>query len=704
MMPGGSRWLWMGLLFVGAAARGVYSGRDPPAASPDHVRHTPAAPAGHPIASPQPTAPIGHGPFPPKVEPVQLPALGPLGEAGCSTQIDVQSVGREPGVTVLLAWGTTMPDAGACPGPLAVRCSGLLQPGASWRFVGADLPADTHSGILFSFNVRALRAIGGGEGVQTVADYLCKTLALGGLADCAAYGDFRMAYEEGKTFAGVPLGRAYGPDFVATVHRRCQPASDIDRAAEAAYAGLAGRELGQVDRVFGVSTYYATPIYGDWAGRYSMLHVQNGDVDEVSVEVWLQALGECNQPHLCQRFSLVPGVSMTIDLGPCTGSGWRGSAWVHGRGSSGHSRLAVVADGLGADSLTSYAAVPADLRYSPDSRPLFSAGSPVLYAPMPFSPRNGWRIHLYVVNLSDVDTARVKATFVSRTGRRVLAIRDAAICPRGVQALTLTPADSLEDSGDVPLGMVRVESLPWQPPGGRLVQPPNISAVAELVRPESAGSTGPPTVAFELLPEQRAFDWPVGAGSGGLTSGVGRLAVPGLEQVPGDSGDSTAIVVANLVPVAGATRIVLALFDANGPVAIRCMTLGAEEVAVIDLATWAKPAPRFRGGAVISAVSWSHPVPALDPGQPPVRNLVGLAALVLRHGPRAAAAAAAGDHLAAVMAIPMRTDDTAALPDMTGLPPDPVTCPPVPPVGWSFVDDGAPWRRIFLPYASRPRW
>ena len=166
-------------------------------------------------------------PCPPTVDPnrqlgmqVHLPILNYIGnDDRCNTWIEVQNVGSEPVKAVLVTWG----EPGFCPpqaaGPLKVECTGLLKPGSTWNFVDNQIPTGSKSGMLFKFSTRQLSddgldAIFGFDDI--FADLMCETLFFGVVGDCDDYRRFKKAYNEGGTFAGIPLDLAAG--FAAGRH------------------------------------------------------------------------------------------------------------------------------------------------------------------------------------------------------------------------------------------------------------------------------------------------------------------------------------------------------------------------------------------------------------------------------------------------------------------------------------------------------
>ena len=145
-------------------------------------------------------------------------------------------VGDESRKAVLVTWG----EPGFCPpqcaGPLKVECTGLLKPGSTWNFLGAQVPTGSKSGILFKFTASQLSEIGldlrGFDDI--VADYMCETLFFGVVGDCDDYRRFKKAYNEGLEFAGIPHGhRQSATGFLAVDVLRALPGRrDAGRGGE----------------------------------------------------------------------------------------------------------------------------------------------------------------------------------------------------------------------------------------------------------------------------------------------------------------------------------------------------------------------------------------------------------------------------------------------------------------------------------------
>ncbi len=683
-----------GMVGGAVAARGA--GAEP---FPDNFRGTVpprcwSGAAGAPTTPPTATPAPDGGPFPPLVHPVHVPVLNYEGHHElCRSWIAVQSIGDEPGKAVLLVWRDATDCAPRCSGPLAVECSGLIRPGGSWIFQGAALPAAARSGIVYSFNARLLSEIGVDPGFDdVVADLLCETLFFGVKDDCDDFGRFRDAYEQGGEFAGIPLARAYGPALAAEVRRACPGDRSKVMTATSGYAGISGPKFGGFDRVFDVSSYHATLVYGDRDGSHTVVYVQNGGEHCASVEVWVQSLDECRQTRLCDAFSLAQGTTVVVDAADCVGPEWEGTAWLNST-----EPLAIAVDVIGSDALMTYTAVPAELRYAIDQPPLFSEGSPVAYGPLIYGPNQGWEGRVHVQNLSSGVTARVRAFFLDAAGSPVVRPREAWICPRGTETFGLAVTDGWPDP---PYGSVRVESWQGVSADGKTVEPPNISAVVDLQRNGGARDrAAPETLVYNLLSEQRSFDWPAGNRRGGTESGVGLIAIPSLLNEAGQLGVTTELAVANLVPNPGFTNVAILVYDRNGAVDARCRQLRQLEVAYIDAGAWGHLSPGFSGSALISAVGWRHPVPDLPRGAE--RNLVGLAAVVVQRGGHGGRpdGELAGDVSGATTGVPVRragpglvsalNDDTAG-----GL-----GCPPLPENVPTATPDLV--RPVFLPMGWR---
>jgi hypothetical protein len=197
---------------------------------------------------------------------------------------------------------------------------------------------------------------------------------------------------------------------------------------------------------------------------------------------------------------------------------------------------------------------------------------------------------------------------------------------------------------------VRAESQSWFAPGSPGVEAPNIQAIAQLIQYQDIGRTSAQEgMAYNMLPEHMVFEWQLGAGRGGLESGVGRIAIPTFARSLG-SGLTTEVSIQNVVPQPGFTDYVLLIYDQNGLVDSVCQKLGDYEVEYVDLANWAYLHPGFRGSAVISATFWEH---ELQLAGGAARNLVGLAAVRVERSGTTLGFPVPGDESAASIGFPL---------------------------------------------------
>ena len=292
---------------------------------------------------------------------VHLPIFNYLGQDNvCSTWIEAQNLGAQPSKISIVTWGAP----GFCPpqaaGPLKVECSGLLSPGSTWNFIGAQIPVGAKSGIAFSFTAAQFSELGIDLGFDdVVADYMCERLHFSVVGDHDAYRRFKKAYDEGGIFQDVPLDQVYGSPLGIEVLRTCP--SDLTPGADvtAKYTGISEHMLGIADPLFGGYGYYAPLIYAGRAGLNSLLYIQNGGLQCSSVEIWFKAQDDCLRSRICDVVTLSPGETFQYDASLCVGAGWQGSAWLRST-----QPLGLVVDIAGRDILMSYTSKPAELRYA----------------------------------------------------------------------------------------------------------------------------------------------------------------------------------------------------------------------------------------------------------------------------------------------------------------------------------------------------
>ena len=125
--------------------------------------------------------------------------------------------------------------------------------------------------------------------------------------------------------------------------------------------------------------------------------------------------------------------------------------------------------------------------------------------------------------------------------------------------------------------------------------------------------------------------------------------------------------------VAGETDVAVLLYDRNDLVATRCRTLGAREVAYLDLGAAGITPSGLLGDAVVSATAWRHPEPGSG------RNLLGLAAVAVHRTGVGRGIDIPGDEVAVTAGIPLRQPPTrpaAGADDCPAPAPPPLPPPP----------------------------
>ncbi|RME44927.1 MAG: hypothetical protein D6791_12040 [Chloroflexi bacterium] len=400
----------------------------------------------------------------------------------------------------------------------------------------------------------------------------------------------------------------------------------MDAPVVSAYSGIAGNMLGAADPVFGGGQtgfmFYAPLLYADQDGLNSWIYIQNAGLECTSVEIWLKQQGECIRSTIDEIPALAPGETYQYNVSDLMGPFWQGNAWIRTSVPA-----AIVVDNWSNEVLMTYHGKPAELNFTFDpNAAFFTAGSQVNYGPLIYREHQGWNTNIQVQNLSSVVNAKVKVYFLDNSGDIIKTVVD-WICPRGTQTFPLAVIDGLPGNW---VGSVRVESQEWWSPGDPEVPPPNIVSIAELIRWDGPAQTvlleG---VAYNLFPEQQAFDWQIGADPGGLASGVGLIGIPSfLNNIGGggETGLTTELAIANLVPKPGFTDFAIYIYDQNGLLDYVCEKLNEKQVEYINVADdWNYINDGFKGSAVISAVFWEHPVFSGTGNFQ--RNLVGLAAV-----------------------------------------------------------------------------
>jgi len=533
---------------------------------------------------------------------LQLPVVG---ARDCEGWIQVQNVGATDTKALLMYWG----EPGFCPpqaaGPLKSECSGLLAPGSAWSFTAGQLPPGARSAVVYSLSTQRIEVQPGT--FVPFADVVCNAAFYGVVGDWYDWLLFDTAYRQGGTWGGLDFGKHQGEPLAAVVNRSCPDPTDPNVTVNAAYTGISSDMEGARDPRFSGYTYYAPLVFADQGGLNSALLIQNSGEECTSLEIWFKDQENCLRSILGDVLTVAPGETVRFDPNTVVGPNWVGSAWIRGS-----QPLGIVIDTLGANHFTSYVGVTADV-WSLD----WSYGNQVSYLPLTYSEYQGWDTAIQVQNLSATYAAKVKVYFLDRSGGVITTLMD-WICPRGSQTFFLPLIDNIPGNW---VGSARVESQEWVTPGGPMVDPPRIHAVALMEKWADPQRTARrEAVAYNGQSESLLFDWALGAGHGGTASGSAVMAVPLIAK--DYRGITTELAITNLVPKPGFTDFAVFLFDQNGLLDYFCQKLNEKQVEYIDLASWGAINPRFMGSAVISAMFWEHNV--FDASGQFQRNLVGL--------------------------------------------------------------------------------
>ena len=566
----------------------------------------------------------------------------------CDAWIEVQNVGTENTAVALVVWG----EPGFCPaqaaGPLKIECTGLLKPGSTWNFNDGQMPTGSKSGMLFSFSTKMLSDYGLDEIFgfdDTISSLLCETAFFGVVGDADDWRRFKLAFDQGTVFAGIPMDLAHGQPIAVEVLRRCS-GPDHPGQISSKYNALSGTRFGVYDPVYGGFANYAPIVYGNALGFETTLYVQNTGLSCSSVEVWFQQQDNCLRPYICEVVTLSPGETMQYQASDCIGPGWVGSAWLRTS-----QPVAVVVDHVSPGLLMSYSGTATELKYAFEGDPFYTLGSTVAFGPLVFSEYQGWDTGIQVQNLSTTTAAKVKVYFNDRSGDIITTLVD-WVCPRGSQTFYLPAIATLPGNW---VGSVRVESQEWFTPGGPIVPAAGITAVAQLINyADVQHLSANQAIAYNLLSEFDGTDWQIGSGYGGRESGVAVLAVPSLLKDLEGSGVTTELAIANLVQKPGFTDFAIHIYDQNGYIDFVCEKLADKQVEYIDLQTWGYINPGFKGSAIISATYWEHDV--FSPEGEFMRNLVGLGAVSIERTGTTFVQNVPGDQAAGSAAIPVFGD------------------------------------------------
>ncbi|MCB0217881.1 MAG: hypothetical protein KDH92_14660, partial [Chloroflexi bacterium] len=280
----------------------------------------------------------------------------------------------------------------------------------------------------------------------------------------------------------------------------------------------------------------------------------------------------------------------------------------------------------------------------------------VAYGPLMYSEYQGWDTGVQVQNLSEVADAKVKVYFLDRSGDVITTLVD-WICPRGSQTFFLPVVADLPGAW---VGSIRIESQDWWTPGTNPIGAPNIIGVATLMKYSDVARTETQeAIAYNLLPEHKAYIWQIGSGTGGTTSGVGLIAIPSLLKDLDGTGTTSEVAITNLSQKPGFTDFAIYIYDQNGLMDFVCQKLHSRQTEYIDLQTWGYVNTGFKGSAIISATFWEHDV--FNPTGEFVRNILGLGAVSIERTGTRLNEDVPGDEAAGSRGIPFEVDDNIEL-------------------------------------------
>lgn len=594
------------------------------------------------------TAPRQAPASPPVVPQAWLPSMNYVGtDDVCRTWVAVQNVGQKPSRALLLTWKDDSDCGEGCSPVVGVECSGLILPGSTWHFLGAQIATNSASGTVFSF--ADLRKSDPALGLGTVdddlaVDALCD--ALYHARECTSYAAFKLAADTGGSFAGLPLGTLAGSPLAVTVLRHCPGDMSPGVEVSASYNGVSSDGTGSVFQptLNGYVSYLA-PVTTVASPGATYVYAQNAGAACAAVEVWFRAGGEtCAADQLCRTVSLAPGTSARVSAFECVGRGWQGTVWVKSE-----QPVALLVDHSTLDTMSSVTGAGGVPSRDAAGRPALDAPGTVAFAPLVYDRRDGWETRITIQNLDHAQPGRARVSFRDAAGA-VLQTSEVSLCPHGSQEVVLARTGT--GTGTTP-GSARVESLPV---GGALAPVPVSAVTFATHKVEQVTESG----AYELLPDRLALP---GAGK----PGVAVLALPMFVKNLDGVGIASELAVQNLVDVDGFTDFAVLLYDANDLVATFCGRLAAQEVSYIEL--WRQPtvSSGFLGNALVSATSWQHPDSASG------ANLVGLGAVLVQRSGTVRGQELPGDELMMATAAPLTQSPVraAALPGECPVPPPP---------------------------------
>lgn len=260
----------------------------------------------------------------------------------CVATIEVTNRGTVPGKAVLVATGEPWFCPPDCNGPLYIECSGLIQPGGTWRLSGNSGLAGTSSATVFSLSASTLGDLGIRPGSSDVAaNAICAALEDGAntneaAARCTDYRRFLTAFQHGGRYGGLPLGLTYGPPIEVSVSRDCQVPPSRSRPGSPPFTvGYTGIPHGDSvapapgsDPSRSRFTYNISQVLGDFESEVSVIYIENAGLMCGSITLHFDGIGLGGAPEasVCTVYSIAAGDTYPFDATDCVGPSWRGTA------------------------------------------------------------------------------------------------------------------------------------------------------------------------------------------------------------------------------------------------------------------------------------------------------------------------------------------------------------------------------------------
>lgn len=522
-----------------------------------------------------------------------LPVLATRGEAEpCEPRVSIQNLDARPARALLVLWeepadGEPAEGAAPCRAPLAVRCTGLLGPGGTWRF-DVERPEGllygASHGAVLAFDAQPRDAMG-----DDLTDRICAAAARSLPDDCAAWSELLSVARTGGAFAGIDVPASALRSVQVTLESECAGGFP----GVPAHAASAAPVDAPTARAWALPVPFPIPSAGA-GGATLWLQSARDDGASSTVRVHTEAFDECGTRSPCgEPLDLPAGGRAGLDLAGCLADEWRGQVLVASDGP-----LAILLEAR--DELNE--TIVAQSAVAEDAGPDAGVGRGALAAPWLPSPQHGWETEALVHNHEDAP-ARVLARFLAADGVS-LAEEEALVCPGGAGRLVLALRDDLPGSAE---GTLRIEAR--REDGA----PARVSGLALHTRFRDASRSARREALSQALTP--------------LEAGAARLAAPWISRLSStwEASPIAELALASLAPAPGYTEAAILILDANALVDVLCRRLEGPAPTYLDPLELGRLDNGLRGAALVSALHWSY----ADGGGP---RLAG--SQVLRSGTR----------------------------------------------------------------------